>query len=167
MASTPEPVGVVVTDESDASADTDDIAQLAAFLLDRLGMAPTVELSILLVEEEPMARLHSEWLDEPGPTDVISFPMDELREPAPGAPRVDGVLGDIVVCPAVAQHQAVAAGHSPRHEIRILVTHGLLHLLGHDHAGPQDEREMFARQERLVAEYAATRSERPDAGAAP
>lgn len=168
MANTPRRfAGLAVTDEADLTVDVADVTGLAEFLLVRLGMAADVELSILLVDEEAMARLHVEWMDEPGPTDVISFPMDELREPAPGEPPPGGVLGDIVVCPAVAHRQAVAAGHSPRHEIRILVTHGLLHLLGHDHADPDSERAMFARQERLVAEYAAARAEEPERGTSP
>lgn len=130
-----------------------DMERLALFLLDELGMAPEAELSISLVDEEAMAVLHVEWMDEPGPTDVLSFPMDELREPAPHEPPAVGVLGDVVLCPAVARRQAVVAGHSTEHELRILLAHGVLHLLGHDHAEPDEERIMFARQRELVARY--------------
>ena len=147
--------GVDVRDESGIDVDVADIAALSEYLLEQLGMAADAELSITLVDEEAMAELHVEWMDEPGPTDVLSFPMDELMEPAPGAPRVSGTLGDVVLCPAVAQRQAVVAGHDARHEMRILLTHGVLHLLGHDHAEPTEELAMFARQNELVAEYAA------------
>ncbi|MFN8125618.1 MAG: rRNA maturation RNase YbeY [Candidatus Nanopelagicales bacterium] len=146
-----------VRDDTGEDFDTSDITALARFLLDRLGMAADAELSITLVDEPAMAALHVEWMDEPGPTDVLSFPMDELREPAPGQPRVSGVLGDVVVCPAVARRQAVVAGHDETHEIRVLVTHGVLHLLGNDHADPVEEQVMFDRQRELVAEYAESR----------
>jgi probable rRNA maturation factor len=145
--------GVDVRDESGTDVDVSDIRSLAIFLLGRLGMADDAELSITLVDEEAMAQLNAEWMDEPGPTDVLSFPMDELNEPAPGAPRVSGTLGDVVMCPAVAERQAVVAGHDRRHELHILLTHGVLHLLGHDHAEPSDERVMFSRQAELVADY--------------
>ncbi len=138
------------TDDPEAAAD---LERLAGFLLDELRMARDAELSISLVDEEAMAELHAEWMGEPGPTDVLSFPMDELREPAPHEGPVSGVLGDVVLCPAVARRQAVVAGHSPLHELRVLFTHGVLHLLGHDHAEPDEERAMFGRQQELVARY--------------
>lgn len=151
----PEQTGLDVRDDTDESWDTTDLSQLAAFLLARLGMADDCELSVTLVDEPAMAALHVEWMDEPGPTDVLSFPMDELREPAPGGTPVTGVLGDVVLCPAVAQRQAVVAGHSAEHELRVLLTHGVLHLLGHDHAEPDEERVMFSRQKELVSDYEA------------
>lgn len=147
--------GLDVRDDTGESRDTADLSRLASFLLQQLGMADDCELSVTLVDEAAMAVLHVEWMDEPGPTDVLSFPMDELREPAPGAPPVSGVLGDVVLCPAVAQRQAVVAGHSAEHELRVLLTHGVLHLLGHDHVEPEDEQVMFARQNDLVAAYEA------------
>lgn len=145
----------------DLSNDTDDdspvadLVLLADFLLDELRMAPDAELSISLVDEEAMAALHVEWMDEPGPTDVLSWPMDGLREPAPHEPPVSGVIGDVVLCPEVADRQAVVAGHSRDHELRILLTHGVLHLLGHDHAEPEEEVVMFGRQRELVTRYEA------------
>ena len=148
------PDGLDVRDDTGEGLDTSDIEGLARFLLARLGMADDAELSITLVDEHAMAELHVEWMDEPGSSDVLSFPMDELREPAPGQPPVSGVLGDVVVCPAVARRQAVVAGHDETHEVRILVAHGVLHLLGHDHVDPAEERVMFERQQALVAEYA-------------
>ena len=133
-----------------------DLLGLAAFLLDELRMDGESELSISLVDEDAMTALHVEWMDEPGPTDVLSFPMDELREPAPHEPAASGVLGDVVLCPAVAARQAVVAGHSTERELRILLTHGVLHLLGHDHAEADEEQVMFSRQRELVERYEVT-----------
>jgi probable rRNA maturation factor len=110
------------------------------------------ELSILLVDTAAMEQLHIQWMDEPGPTDVLSFPMDELRparaeddnEPVPG------LLGDVVLCPEVAEKQAKDAAHSTAEELRLLTTHGILHLLGYDHAEPEEEAEMFGLQKQLL-----------------
>lgn len=122
----------------------------AAYLLDRLHMDPDADLSIALVTEEEMERLHVEWMDEPGPTDVLSFPMDDLRAGDPEGPRIGGVLGDVVLCPVVAERQAHAAGHPAEDELALLLTHGVLHLLGHDHAEPEEHEVMFALQAELL-----------------
>ncbi len=144
-------------DIGDASAsDWVDIPLLqrqAAYLLDQLHLDPDADLSILLVDEEEMARLHVEWMDEPGPTDVLSFPMDDLRAGDPAGPRVTGVLGDIVLCPAVAARQGEVAGHGARTELALLLTHGVLHLLGHDHAEPDEHDRMFALQGQLLQSW--------------
>lgn len=145
--------GLDIRDDSGEGFDTADLAGLATFLLDALRMGPDAELSVTLVDESTMADLHVEWMGEPGPTDVLSFPMDEITEPAPGQPAAGGVLGDVVICPAVARRQAVVADHAPEHEMRILLTHGVLHLLGLDHVTPEEELVMFQRQRELVAEY--------------
>jgi probable rRNA maturation factor len=93
-------------------------------------------------------------MDEPGPTDVLSFPMDELRPGTEDAMTPAGLLGDIVLCPQVAASQAVAAGHDLIDELLLLTCHGLLHLLGFDHAEPEEEREMFGIQGELLAGFA-------------
>ena len=129
------------------------IQRQAAFLLDRLHLDADADLSIVLVDEDEMARLHVEWMDEPGPTDVMSFPMDDLRAGDPSGPRVAGVLGDIVLGPAVAARQAEAAGHGTDAEMALLLTHGVLHLLGHDHAEPEEHERMFALQADLLAAW--------------
>ncbi|MEE2815126.1 MAG: rRNA maturation RNase YbeY, partial [Actinomycetota bacterium] len=98
--------------------------------------------------------LHVQWMDEPGPTDVLSFPMDELRPGSPENPMAPGLLGDIVLCPQVAEAQAQTAGHSLMDELILLTTHGLLHLLGFDHAEPDEEREMFGLQKSLIEGFA-------------
>ena len=135
----------------DASA----LAAQAQFQIARLGLHDDTELSISLVDPQEIAALHEQWMDLPGPTDVLSFPMDELRVPAPGRPAEPGVLGDIVLCPQVAAEQAVTAGHSTDAELELLLTHGLLHLLGHDHAEPDEHAVMFALQDRLLAAWRA------------
>ena len=134
---------------------------------------PLAELSLLLVDEGEMTNLHERWMDEPGPTDVLSFPMDELR---PG--RVDiepdddadpGMLGDVVLCPAVAERQAEEAGHSTQDELEMLCTHGILHLLGYDHAEPDEHREMFGLQGKLLDAWRKTpeTASDPDGSGAP
>lgn len=149
-------------DIDDSSAtDWVDLGRLerqAAYLLDRLHLHPDVDVSIVLVDEDEMARLHVEWMDEPGPTDVLSFPMDDLRQGDPSGPRVEGVLGDIVLCPAVAARQGEAAGHGPDTEMALLLTHGVLHLLGHDHAETEEHERMFALQATLLDSWLADRS---------
>jgi probable rRNA maturation factor len=132
--------------------DEAELASVARYVLDEMGIHPMAELSILLVDTAAMEQLHIQWMDEPGPTDVLSFPMDELRparaeddnEPVPG------LLGDVVLCPEVAEKQARDAGHSTADELRLLTTHGLLHLLGYDHAEPDEEAEMFGLQKQLL-----------------
>ena len=123
-----------------------EVLKLMEFSLRELGLNPECELTLAFINDEEMAQLHEKWLDLPGTTDVMSFPMDELR---PNDPE-PGILGDIVISPLVARAQAVKAGHSYEHEVKILAAHGLLHLLGYDHQEPEAERTMFALQEDLV-----------------
>jgi probable rRNA maturation factor len=104
-----------------------------------------------------MSELHQQWMDEPGPTDVLSFPMDELRPGSESEPTPPGLLGDVVLCPEVAAAQAVVAGHSTAEELLLLTTHGILHLLGFDHAEPEEEKEMFELQRRLLLTFLAGR----------
>lgn len=130
-----------------------ELTDLAAHLYARLHLAPAVELSLSLADEETMERLHVEWMGLSGATDVMSFPLDELRPGTPGRPVASGVLGDIVVCPQVAARQAERAGHSLADELALLTVHGFLHLLGHDHSEPGERREMFALQTQLLEEH--------------
>ena len=142
--------------EAGHDCDEDSLVAQARFVLARLRLHPDAELSLVLVDEATMTSLHERWMDEPGPTDVLSFPMDELR---PGrddksADEPDaGLLGDVVICPSVAARQAEVARHSERDELGVLLTHGILHLLGYDHAEPAEERLMFGLQGQLVAEW--------------
>jgi len=123
-----------------------EVLKLMEFSLRELGLNPECELTLAFINDEEMAQLHEKWLDLPGTTDVMSFPMDELK---PNDPE-PGILGDIVISPLVARAQAVKAGHSYEHEVKILAAHGFLHLLGYDHQEPETERTMFALQEDLV-----------------
>ena len=144
---------IEVVNESDVDVDVDVLGRQAAFVLERLRIHPQAELSVVLVGEEPMTDLHVRWMNEPGPTDVLSFPMDELRSPRDDEEPEPGVLGDVVLCPQVAQRQADAAGHSLDDELALLLTHGILHLIGYDHAEPEEHREMFGLQAQLLEQW--------------
>lgn len=137
---------IEISNESTEQVDLDRVRELASHVRSELKLHPMVDVGIIFVDEEPMTELHIKWMDEPGPTDVLSFPMDELRPGSDLVPSPEGVLGDIVVCPQVAMRQAEIAGHSTINEILMLVTHGMLHLVGFDHAEPDEEKEMFALQ---------------------
>lgn len=129
------------------------LADLTAFLYAELSLTPAVELAVTLISAEQMADLHLQWMDLPGATDVMSFPMDQLRAGTPEQPVAEGTLGDVVVCPEVAADQAASAGHDLSDELCLLVTHGVLHLLGHDHAEPSERAEMFALQRQLLETF--------------
>ena len=143
--------------ESGHEVDEAEFAALARHVLDAMHVHPQTELSILLVTTDVMSELHEQWMDEPGPTDVLSFPMDELRPGSDIEPTPAGLLGDVVLCPEVAAAQAVRAGHSTVEELLLLTTHGILHLLGFDHAEPDEEKEMFELQRRLLLTFLADR----------
>ena len=147
---------IEINNESAVEVDTCRVLYLARFALQALLIHPKSELAIQFIDEPAMEKLHIEWMDEPGPTDVLSFPMDELRPGVEGIPSEPGLLGDIVVCPQVAAAQALVAGHSTSNEICMLVTHGILHLLGYDHAEPDEEREMFGLQNQILADFYAS-----------
>lgn len=146
-------MSVEVNNESGYDVEGESLVRLANFLLDSLFVHPEADLSIILVDIAAMEKLHVEWMDEPGPTDVLSFPMDELRPGTPGRVTPAGLLGDVVLCPEVAASQGAAAGHSTNDELLLLTTHGVLHLLGYDHAEPEDEKEMFGLQRQLLSDY--------------
>ncbi|KNC17797.1 endoribonuclease YbeY [Arthrobacter sp. RIT-PI-e] len=146
-------MSVEVNNETGHDVDEESLVRLANFLFEALFLHPEAELSIILVDTAAMERLHVEWMDEPGPTDVLSFPMDELRPGTPGRVTPAGLLGDIVLCPEVAATQGAAAGHSTGTELLLLTTHGVLHLLGYDHAEPDEEKEMFDLQRQLLADF--------------
>lgn len=144
---------IEITNESGVDIDETVLLRLTENNLAELRVSPDADLAILLVDEGAMEALHVQWMDEPGPTDVLSFPMDELRPGTEEAPTPPGLLGDIVLCPQVAETQAQAAGHTTVDELILLTTHGLLHLLGFDHAEPAEEREMFGLQRELITAF--------------
>ncbi|MFC9788599.1 rRNA maturation RNase YbeY [Rhodococcus sp. NPDC127528] len=148
-------MSIEVSNESGMDVSEAELVSVARFAISRMDVHPAAELSMVLVDLDTMADLHMRWMDLPGPTDVMSFPMDEL-EPGgrPDAPEPGpAMLGDIVLCPAFAADQAAKAGHSTAHELALLTVHGVLHLLGYDHAEPDEEKEMFALQNSLLAEW--------------
>lgn len=150
-------MSIEVNNESGFEVDEAEFAALARYVLDAMRVHPQSELSILFVDTTVMSELHVQWMDEPGPTDVLSFPMDELRPGRDGQLSPPGTLGDVVLCPDVAVEQAKVAGHSTVEEMLLLTTHGILHLLGYDHAEPEEEKEMFALQRKLLLTFLATR----------
>jgi probable rRNA maturation factor len=146
-------VSIEITNETEHAVDQVKVLSLAGFALDRMKIHPGAELAIMFVDEPAMEALHIQWMDEPGPTDVLSFPMDELRPGTEHEPTPPGLLGDIVICPAVAQRQADAAGHDTMKEVLLLTTHGILHLLGFDHTEPDEEKEMFGIQKSILEAF--------------
>ncbi|MFD2674017.1 rRNA maturation RNase YbeY [Gulosibacter bifidus] len=148
-------MSIEINNESGEAVDEAAVLRLATFVLDALFIHPDADLSIVFADVSAMEELHVQWMDEPGPTDVLSFPMDELRPGTIERQTPPGLLGDIVVCPAVAATQAVTAGHSTLAEMQLLITHGMLHLLGFDHAEPEEHRQMFGLQDDLLARFAA------------
>src|SRR5450432_2312204 len=158
-------MSIDIANEAGIDVDEAGLAAVARFTLDQLRIHPLAELSVLLVDERTMTELHMRWMGEPGPTDVLAFPMDEIRPPQPGGthadhsaaepPDIPGLLGDVVICPQVAKAQARQAGHSVKDEISLLCTHGILHLLGYDHAEPDEHATMFALQDKLLGSWRA------------
>ena len=149
---------IELNNESGESVDTERLVQLATFALDALRIHPQAELSIVLVDEATMSAYHQKFMGEPGPTDVLSFPMDELRAPEPDEEPPLGLLGDIVLCPTVTAAQAADSNRTPEEEADYLLVHGLLHLLGHDHAEPAEKKAMFDLNDKVIAAWGASRS---------
>ncbi|MQA14952.1 MAG: rRNA maturation RNase YbeY [Pseudonocardiaceae bacterium] len=152
-------MGIEIANESGTRVDETSIVAAARFALDRMGVSPLAELSMLLVELDVMTDLHERWMDLPGPTDVMAFPMDEVGEGGTIGGRPDSpaggpaLLGDIVICPVYASEAATTAGHSLDDELALLTVHGVLHLLGYDHAEAAEEREMFTLQDGILTDF--------------
>jgi len=146
----------VLNESGEADVNEEMLIDVCSYALTTMDVHPDAEATITLVDEPTMADLHVRWMDLDGPTDVMSFPMDELT---PGSGRPDAqpfgpaMLGDIILCPAYARKQADMAEHDVAHELALLTVHGVLHLLGYDHVAPDDEREMFALQNELLADW--------------
>lgn len=144
---------VEVLNESGVELDVREFTALARFTMRRMRVHPQAELCLKLVDEATIAEFNRRYLDKQGPTDVLSFPMDELRPGREGEPEQDGILGDLLLCPQYAAEQAPILDRSVNDELHLLTIHGILHLLGYDHAEPAEEREMFTLQERLLEEW--------------
>jgi probable rRNA maturation factor len=170
-------VSIEIANESGVDVDEASLASLARHVLDGMRVHPLAELSVLLVDEPAMTELHMRWMGEPGPTDVLSFPMDEIRPPQPGGthadhssaepPEIPGLLGDVVICPQVAAVQARQASHDTEDEISLLATHGILHLLGYDHAEPEEHAAMFGLQDQLLGSWRTAQGAADGTGAGP
>ncbi len=153
-------MSIEVANESGVAVDESALASVARHVLAAMQVNPSAELSIMVVTTEVMTELHERWMDEPGPTDVMAFPMDELVDESrrPDAPEIGpALLGDVVLCPAFAAAQARKAGHGLADELHLLTVHGVLHLLGYDHGEPEQEREMFGLQNALLADWQSAR----------
>ena len=139
---------IEVTNTSGQLVPTAEMTSLMTHAMIALDLNPECDLNIAFVEDDYMTELHIKWMDEPGTTDVLSFPMDMPEEPGEAV-----TLGDIVISPVVAAAQALTQGHSTEHEIYILATHGLLHIIGYDHADKAEEKIMFDLQEKIVTDW--------------
>lgn len=146
-------MAIFLADEQDLEVPGDRLVALARHVLDARRVPADMELSLLLVDASAIAELNAQHLGKTGPTDVLAFPIDEPGETPPDAPAI---LGDVVLCPAVAYDQAAGFGRTPDAELELLTVHGILHLLGMDHADPAEEREMFALTEELLGSFRAT-----------
>ncbi len=155
-------MSIELANESGVEVPAELIIDAARFAVVAMDVHPAAELSVLCIDEDAMADMHMQWMDLPGPTDVMSFPMDELvpggrpdaAEPGPA------ILGDIVLCPEFAAKQAKEARRSFEHELAMLTIHGVLHLLGYDHAEPDEEKEMFGLQNQILEDFYAQRHRR-------
>lgn len=154
-------MSVEFSNESGMDIEGKPLVDLLEFCLKNLDIDIRSEIFLLLVDEATMAKLHLQWMDLPGPTDVMSFPMDELRPGSKGKINSSepSLLGDIVLCPKFAADQAIKAGHMVEEEYNLLVVHGLLHLLGYDHAEPEEKAEMFGLQRALLLQWVAYRQQ--------
>ena len=142
-------MGNEIANNSGVACNEDEIVEVAAFALDKMGIHPDSDLGITLVDEDEITKLHVQWMDLPGPTDVLSFPMDELKPFS--ASNGPGIIGDIVICPQFAAKQAV--NHSTADEISLLTVHGVLHLLGFDHVQSDEHKVMFDLQDKTLADW--------------
>lgn len=137
------------------SINEESLVDVASFALARMDVHPDVEVNIQLVDLDTMSDMHMRWMNLPGPTDVMSFPMDDdsVMSYHPNVNLGPTLLGDIAICPEFAAKQAVKAGHPLGHELVYLTVHGCLHLLGYDHRRPDEEQRMFALQNMIVADW--------------
>jgi probable rRNA maturation factor len=148
-------MNIEITNLTNHTCDEARLASVAEFAMVSMGLHRDCEVSISLVDEDEMSALHVRWMDEPGATDVLSFPMDEIKPNS--APMGPGMLGDIILCPAFAARQAEEAGHPLQDELELLTVHGALHLLGYDHRDEDEKEIMFGIQERYLRDWKVSR----------
>jgi probable rRNA maturation factor len=145
-------MAIELSNESDSQCDEAALISVAAFTMKKMGIHPDSDLSITLVDEKRMEELHIKWMELPGPTDVLSFPMDEMKPDS--MEKGAGIIGDIVLCPEFASKQAK---DGLENELALLTVHGILHCLGFDHAEKREEEEMFSLQDECLNEWMATK----------
>jgi probable rRNA maturation factor len=152
-------MAIDVNNESGWEIDERAVLDAARYTLQRMRIHPLSELSVIAVDAAAMEQLHLQWMDLPGPTDVMSFPMDELRPGKDDEEPSQGLLGDIVLCPEVAKKQGEEAvtKHTMDEELHLLTVHGVLHLLGYDHAEADEKAEMFGLQKAILDDWRAER----------
>ena len=148
-------MSIEVLNESEQDIDVRRLSALSRFVMDRMRVHPLADLCIKAVDEATIAQLNEHWMEKEGPTDVLAFPMDELRPGRVNEEPEEGVLGDLVLGPAIAERQGVEAGHGREAEIDLLTVHGILHLLGYDHAEPEEHAQMFGLQAQLLEAWRA------------
>lgn len=144
-------MNIEISNLTASNCDETRLLSIADFSLAEMGIHRDSELSISLVDEDEMSALHVRWMDEPGATDVLSFPMDEMKPHS--AAQGPGMVGDVVLCPDFAARQAAQAGHGLQDELELLTVHGILHLLGYDHREAEEKELMFGLQDQLLTKW--------------
>ncbi len=145
-------VTVLATDDQDDQhVDTHRWVRLAGSVLEHEGVPENAELSMAFVGEQAMADLNRRYAGHDEPTDVLAFPMHEVSPYVP--PDAVVLVGDLVICPAVAARNARARARTYEDEVALLVVHGLLHLLGMDHDQAGQAREMQRRERELLGRF--------------
>jgi probable rRNA maturation factor len=127
--------------------------RLATDVLCAEGVGPDAEVSVLYVDEPAMADLNGRFMGGDGPTDVLAFPIDDEADAGTGPEGSPLLIGDVVICPVVAERNAAGHAGSYDDELALLLVHGLLHLLGHDHALDDDRHRMRSRERDLLARF--------------
>ena len=141
-------MNIELSNESGMEVNEADLISVAQFAMAHMGLHADCDLAISVVDESRMSELHEEWMDLKGPTDVLSFPMDELT---PNSPE-PGIVGDIVLCPQFALRQASSGLDT---ELNLLTIHGVLHCLGFDHVEAAEEKAMFDLQKAILSRWQA------------
>ncbi|UPK73670.1 rRNA maturation RNase YbeY [Nocardioidaceae bacterium SCSIO 66511] len=146
-------MNVDVLDEAGTGVEVAHLVRLSRFVMSEMRLHPATEMSIRLVDSDTIAAMNEQWMGHEGPTDVLSFPLDELTPGSDDEPADEGYLGDIALCVSYAAAQAPQNGNTTLQEVELLTVHGILHLLGYDHAEPDEHRVMFGLQDELLQRW--------------
>ena len=148
-------MNIELSNLTDSKCDLGRLKSIAQFTILAQGVHPDSELNISLLDEEEMSALHLRWMEEDGPTDVLAFPMDEVKQNS--ATLGPAMLGDIALCPTYANKNALKVNSSLQDELELLTVHGVIHLLGYDHMKADEKEVMFALQDKYLVEWRAKR----------